>query len=153
MNRVAPYRQKHHNEVSTRIRASKCGADLCENRCWTVFLTAAALIELWAFGSNTAFGMLLGYSFSQVWLGSMNMSIFLYTAEIYPTRMRALGVSWASFWLRMAATAGPLIVSFALPRYGIGGVFLVFSIFAIIGCITAIYMIETRRRVLEEVSP
>ncbi len=117
------------------------------------FLTAAALIELWAFGSNTAFGMLLGYSFSQVWLGSMNMSIFLYTAEIYPTRMRALGVSWASFWLRMAATAGPLIVSFALPRYGIGGVFLVFSIFAIIGCITAIYMIETRRRVLEEVSP
>jgi len=117
------------------------------------FLTAASLIELWAFGSNTAFGMLLGYSFSQVWLGSMNMSIFLYTAEIYPTRMRALGVSWASFWLRMAATVGPLIVGFVLPRYGIGGVFLAFSIFAIIGCAAATYMIETRRRVLEEVSP
>lgn len=117
------------------------------------FLTAASLIELWAVGSNTALGMLLGYGFSQVWLGSMNMSIFLYTAEIYPTRMRALGVSWASFWLRMAATVGPLIVGFALPRYGIGGVFLAFSIFAIIGCIAATCMIETRRRVLEEVSP
>ena len=97
--------------------------------------------------------MLLGFGFCAMWLGSMNMSIFLYTAEIYPTRMRALGVSWASFWLRMAATVGPLIVGFALPRYGIGGVFLVFSIFAIIGCIAATYMIETRRRVLEEVSP
>ncbi len=117
------------------------------------FLTAAGLIELWAYGSGTALGMLLGYGFCQVWLGSMNMSIFLYTAEIYPTRMRALGVSWASFWLRMAATVGPLIVGFALPRYGIGGVFLAFSIFAIIGCGAATYMIETRRRVLEEVSP
>jgi len=117
------------------------------------FLTAASLIELWAVGSNTALGMLLGYGFSQIWLGSINMSIFLYTAEIYPTRMRALGVSWASFWLRLAATVGPLIVGFTLPRYGIGGVFLAFSVFAIIGCAAATYMIETRRRVLEEVSP
>lgn len=130
--------------------------DWTGRRIWFVvafFFTAAALIELWAFGSGTAFGMLLGYGFSQIWLGSMNMSIFLYTAEIYPTRMRALGVSWASFWLRLAATVGPLIVGFTLPRYGIGGVFLAFSVFAIIGCGAATYMIETRRRVLEEVSP
>jgi putative MFS transporter len=117
------------------------------------FLTAAALVELWAFGSNTAFGMLLGYGFSQIWLGSVCMSIFLYTAEIYPTRMRALGVSWASFWLRMAATVGPLLVGLTLPRYGISGVFLVFSIFGFIGCAAALYMIETKERVLEEVSP
>src|ERR1051326_98173 len=117
------------------------------------FLTAAGLIWLWAFGAATAFGMLLGYMFCAAWLGSMNMTIFLYTAEIYPTRMRALGVSWGSFWLRAAATVRPLIVGFILPRYGISGVFLEFSIFAIIGCIAATFMIETRRRVLEEVSP
>jgi len=117
------------------------------------FLAAAGLIWLWAFGADTAFGMLIGYMFCAAWLGSMNMTIFLYTAEIYPTRMRALGVSWGSFWLRAAATVGPLIVGFTLPRYGISGVFLAFSIFAIIGCIAATFMIETRRRVLEEVSP
>ena len=117
------------------------------------FLTAGGLIWLWAFGAATAFGMLIGYMFCAAWLGSMNMTIFLYTAEIYPTRMRALGVSWGSFWLRAAATVGPLIVGFTLPRYGISGVFLAFSIFAIIGCIAATFMIETRRRVLEEVSP
>jgi MFS transporter, putative metabolite:H+ symporter len=117
------------------------------------FLTAAGLLWLWAFGAATAFGMLLGFMFCSAWLGSMNMTIFLYTAEIYPTRMRALGVSWGSFWLRAAATVGPLIVGFVLPRHGISGVFLTFSIFAIIGCIAATFMIETKRRVLEEVSP
>ncbi len=130
--------------------------DRTGRRAWftaAFFLTAAGLIWLWAFGASTALGMLLGFMFCSMWLGSMNMTIFLYTAEIYPTRMRALGVSWASFWLRAAATVGPLIVGFALPRYGISGVFLTFSIFAIIGCIAATFMIETRRRVLEEVSP
>ena len=117
------------------------------------FLTAAGLIWLWAFGAGTAFGMLIGFMFCSSWLGSMNMTIFLYTAEIYPTRMRALGVSWGSFWLRAAATVGPLIVGFVLPHYGISGVFLAFSIFAIIGGIAATFMIERRRRVLEEVLP
>ncbi len=117
------------------------------------FLVATGLVWLWAFGAGTAFGMLLGFMFCSAWLGSMNMTIFLYTAEIYPTRMRALGVSWGSFWLRAAATVGPLIVGFALPRYGISGVFLTFSVFALIGCVASTFMIETKRRVLEEVSP
>jgi MFS transporter, putative metabolite:H+ symporter len=133
-----------------------CLIDSTGRRHWftaSFFLAAMGLIGLWAFGAATALGVLIGFGFVAMWLGSVNMSIFLYTAEIYPTRMRALGVSWASFWLRMAATVGPLIVGFALPRYGIGGVFLVFSIFALIGCAAATFMIETRRRVLEEVSP
>jgi putative MFS transporter len=130
--------------------------DRTGRRYWFVgafFLVVVGLVSLWSFGSATAFGMMLGYGFCAMWLGSIAMSIFLYTAEIYPTRMRALGVSWASAWLRVAATVGPLIVGFVLPRYGISGVFLVFSIFALIGCAAATFMIETRRRVLEEVSP
>jgi MFS transporter, putative metabolite:H+ symporter len=116
-------------------------------------LVAASLIELATVGSGTALGMLIGYGFASMWLGSINMAIFLYTAEIYPTRMRAIGVSWASFWLRVAATVGPLIVGFALPRYGIGGVFGIFAVFGVVGCIAAFFMVETRKRLLEEVSP
>jgi putative MFS transporter len=130
--------------------------DRIGRRYWFIgafLLAALSLIGLWAIGARTALGMLLGYGFLSMWLGSINMSIFLYTAEIYPTRMRALGVSWASFWLRVAATVGPLVVGFALPRYGIGGVFLIFSIFALTGGIAAIFMVETGGRVLEEVSP
>ncbi|HUK61006.1 MAG TPA: MFS transporter [Stellaceae bacterium] len=117
------------------------------------FLLAAGLTELAVFGAATAEGMLIGYFFCAMWLGSIAMSIFLYTAEIYPTRMRAMGVSWASFWLRIAATVGPILVGFVLPRFGIGGVFGIFAGFGIIGCAAAFFMVETSRRLLEEVSP
>jgi MFS transporter, putative metabolite:H+ symporter len=130
--------------------------DRTGRRYWFVaayLLLAAGLIELWLYGGETPLGMALGYGFCSMWMGSVSMSIFLYTAEIYPTRMRALGLSWATFWLRLAATLGPLIVGFILPRYGIGGVFFVFSLIALIGCAAALFMTETTRRVLEEVSP
>jgi putative MFS transporter len=130
--------------------------DRTGRRVWFVgafLLLAAGLAQLWLFGAATPLGMVLGYGFCAMWVGSINMAIFLYTAEIYPTRIRAMGVAWASFWLRIAATVGPLIVGFALPRVGIGGVFGIFAVAAAIGCVAAFFMVETRRRVLEEVSP
>jgi putative MFS transporter len=116
-------------------------------------LLTVGLVELWTTGAETAMGMLIGYGFCSLWTGSLSMSIFLYTAEIYPTRMRALGISWATFWLRLAAAVGPVMVGFILPRYGVGGVFFVFAAVALIGFAASLFMIETGRRVLEEVSP
>lgn len=116
-------------------------------------LAAVSLAALWWNGADTAEAVLYAFSFSFIWISSLNLLLFLYTAEIYPTRMRALGVSWASFWLRIAAAVGPLVVGFALPHYGISGVFLVFAIIAVLGAIVSFWMVETRRRVLEEVSP
>ena len=88
-----------------------------------------------------------------MWTGSISMSIFLYTAEIYPTRMRALGISWATFWLRLAATIGPILSASSFRAYGVGGVFFLFSIVTCIGLAAALFMTETTKRVLEEVSP
>jgi putative MFS transporter len=164
------YREVYHLDLQTSLNyaiaapaGSVIGSIICAllidrtgRRWWFVgayLLLAAGLIELWAVGAETAIGMLLGYGFCSIWLGSMNMAIFLYTAEIYPTRMRAMGVSWASFWLRVGATIGPLMVGFVLPRYQLNGVFAMFTIFAITGCAAAIFMTETKKRVLEEVSP
>jgi MFS transporter, putative metabolite:H+ symporter len=130
--------------------------DRTGRRLWFIgayLLLAAGLLQLWLVGAQTAFGMMLGYGFCTLWTGSVSMSIFLYTAEIYPTRMRALGISWATFWLRLAATVGPLLVGFVLPAYGIGGVFFLFSMITFIGLAAALLMTETTRRVLEEVSP
>ena len=81
------------------------------------------------------------------------MAVVLYTAEIYPTRIRAIGVAFASFWLRIAATVGPILVGIALPLLGIAGVFGMLASFAVIGFFVALFMVETRHRVLEEVSP
>ncbi|HXS40254.1 MAG TPA: MFS transporter [Stellaceae bacterium] len=130
--------------------------DRAGRRKWFIaafFFAAAGLAYLWFDGASTAKVVLWAYSFCFIWISSMNLLLFLYTAEIYPTRMRALGVSWASFWLRIAAAAGPFLVGVSLPRWGITGVFLVFAIIAVIGCVVSFFMVETRKRVLEEVSP
>jgi MFS transporter, putative metabolite:H+ symporter len=130
--------------------------DRAGRRLWFIvafFLTTASLVYLYIDGASSAETVLYTFSFAFIWISSMNLLLFLYTAEIYPTRMRALGVSWASFWLRIGAAAGPFVVGHALPVYGIAGVFLVFGIIAAIGFVAAFFMTETRRRVLEEVSP
>ncbi|HUZ74165.1 MAG TPA: MFS transporter [Stellaceae bacterium] len=130
--------------------------DKAGRRKWFIlafFLAAGSLVFLWQNGAASAETVLYAFSFCFIWISSLNLLLFLYTAEIYPTRMRALGVSWASFWLRIAAAVGPLVVGFSLPHYGVAGVFLVFGVIAVLGGAVSFFMTETRRRVLEEVSP
>ena len=82
------------------------------------------------------------------------MSLATYTAEIYPTHLRALGGGVASAWQRGASMVGTYLVGFILPNWGINAVFVVFGLFALMGAVVTIFFaIETRRQVLEKLSP
>ena len=82
------------------------------------------------------------------------LGLATYTAEIYPTQLRALGGGVASAFQRAASYAGPVVVGFVLPAYGINAVFVVFGLFALMGALVAyFYAIETRSQVLEVLSP
>ena len=81
------------------------------------------------------------------------MLVYLYTPEIYPTRLRSLGTGAASAWLRVAAAAGPAIVGPILTTSGVPGVFLLFGFVALAGAAVALGVTETRERSLEEISP
>jgi MFS transporter, putative metabolite:H+ symporter len=82
------------------------------------------------------------------------LSLATYTAEIYPTHLRALGGGVASAWQRGASMVGTTVVGWVLPHYGINAVFVMFGLFALMGAIvTLFFAIETRARVLEQVSP
>ena len=78
-----------------------------------------------------------------------------YTAELYPTRMRGLGVSSASSMNRLASIIAPAAVGALLAaKLGIASVFAMFGIVGIIGAIViATLGIETKLRRLEELSP
>ena len=54
-------------------------------------------------------------------VGSVNAVLYLYTPEIYPTRMRAIGTGAATCWLRLASAAGPLLVGYLVAARGTGG--------------------------------
>ena len=87
-------------------------------------------------------------------LSSTLLSLATYTAEIYPTHLRALGGGIASAWQRGASVVGTTVVGWVLPYYGINAVFVMFGMFALLCAVTAFFFAtETRGKVLEHVSP
>ena len=101
-----------------------------------------------------AIGTLVLISIGFMSLTMTLLSLATYTAEIYPTHLRALGGGVASAWQRSASTIGTSIVGFILPHYGINAVFVMFGCSALMGALVAFFFaIETRGQLLERLSP
>jgi MFS transporter, putative metabolite:H+ symporter len=78
-----------------------------------------------------------------------------YTAELYPTRMRSLGVATGSSMSRLASIFSPIAVGALLTTHnGIGSILAMFGAVGFIGLVVVAAMgIETKGRTLEEISP
>jgi len=114
---------------------------------------ALAFAGLWLQAAPSAEHVLIYVSISYFFISSINIGVYLYTPELYPTRARALGVGIATAWLRLASMIGPTIVGFMIGA-GLPTVFLTFAIAAALAAVvTALFAVETKGRVLEEVSP
>lgn len=130
--------------------------DRIGRRRWTTacFISGALLLAVLgslASGSVTAVIVLVTLSYGII--GSVNAVLYLYTPEIYPTRMRAIGTGTATCWLRLASAAGPVLVGYLVGHSGTGAVFLMFAGAGVTGAIAATAMLETRDRRLEEIAP
>ena len=102
----------------------------------------------------TAPGTLALATLGFLFLSASLLSLATYTAEIYPTHLRALGGGVASAWQRAASMVGTTVVGWVLPYYGINAVFVMFGLFALMGAlVTTFFAVETRGQVLERVSP
>lgn len=130
--------------------------DRIGRRQWTVVcFTGGALLlaALGMFAANSLTAVIVLVTLSYGLIGSVNAVLYLYTPEIYPTRMRALGTGSATCWLRLSSAAGPLIVGYLVDTSGTAAVFLMFAAAGVIGAITGALMLETRNRRLEEIAP
>jgi putative MFS transporter len=68
--------------------------------------------------------------------------------------MRALGTGLGSAWLRLGSSAGPIVVGWLMASAGIQYVFATFAVVLVIGAVvTVMFGIETKGRILEELSP
>jgi putative MFS transporter len=89
--------------------------------------------------------------------GAMGMipgALGMYTAENYPNHLRAIGNGATSVSQRLSSVISPYLVGMILPIYGVGGVYGMFAVFAIVGGITcALFSMETAGKTLEELSP
>jgi putative MFS transporter len=130
--------------------------DRTGRRVWTVagFMAGALLLGmLGTFGAHSVVSVIALVTVSYGIVGSVNAVLYLYTPEIYPTRMRAIGTGAATCWLRLASAAGPLLVGYLVTARGTGAVFLMFAAAGVIGAVAGLGMLETRNRRLEELAP
>jgi MFS transporter, putative metabolite:H+ symporter len=101
-----------------------------------------------------AFTTMLLMAVSQFFIGMLALALSTYTAELYPTELRALGSGFGNAWLRIGSIAGPIFIGAVLPLAGLKAVFLAFGLFALLGgIVTALFAIESNGRMLEELSP
>jgi putative MFS transporter len=130
--------------------------DRLGRRRWTVVCFAAGavlLAALGSFASGSVSAVIALVTLSYGIVGSVNAVLYLYTPEIYPTRMRALGTGAATCWLRLASAAGPVLVGYLVAHSGTAAVFLMFAAAGVIGAVAGAAMLETRNRRLEEIAP
>lgn len=114
---------------------------------------AIALIVLSQIANPTPEQVLTFISIAYFFVNAINLGVYLYTPELYPTRVRALGVGTATAWLRLASMVGPTTVGFMIAT-GLQSVFLAFGVLAVVtAVVTALFAIETKKRILEDVSP
>lgn len=124
---------------------------------WYTFaylLATIPLLCLTTLGATSAKEVLIFATMSYAILQTVSFSLYLYTAELYPTRIRAMGLGFSSALLRLGSSIGPMIVAFTISGFGIKYVFAVMACIALIGgIITILFAIETKGQVLEKLSP
>jgi MFS transporter, putative metabolite:H+ symporter len=114
---------------------------------------AVALCALWFIGADAPQRVLVFVSIAFFFSSVLSIGVYLYTPELYPTRARAMGVGTATAWLRLASMIGPTVVGLMIGG-GLENVFLAFGLIAAIAAVvTFVFAVETKGRVLEEVSP
>jgi putative MFS transporter len=117
------------------------------------FGLGAVTLSVLAFGGTQDVSWVIVFStLSYGLIGSIAAVVYLYTPEIYPTRMRAIGTGVATSWLRIASAIGPTLIGFMLAKGGVDTVFLMFAVVAVVGLVAATRMIETRNLRLEQIA-
>jgi putative MFS transporter len=112
------------------------------------------LLALAGLGATSAIQVLIFATAAYAVLQTIAFSLYLYSAELYPTRLRAVGTGFGSAWLRAGSSIGPILVGTIVADLGIQYVFAAFAaVRARRWLVTLLFAIETKGRVLEELSP
>jgi MFS transporter, putative metabolite:H+ symporter len=130
--------------------------DRIGRRRWTVTaftIGAVLLAALGIAGANSVRAVMVLATLSYGVIGSIAAVLYLYTPEIYPTRMRAIGTGLGTSWLRLTSAVAPVLVGQIVGGIGVAAVFLMFAGISFLGALVAGRMIETRGRRLEEIAP
>ncbi|MEU7303811.1 MFS transporter [Streptomyces sp. NPDC007206] len=121
---------------------------------WSLGASAAVLLLLGLLSAGSATGVLIWTSLGSVFLFGANICLYLYTPELFPTRMRALGSSVGGALNRVGVILGPIVVGAVYADGALGTVFVTLAVVALAGSVMAAAGAEeTSGQRLEDVAP
>jgi putative MFS transporter len=121
---------------------------------YAFLLAPLPLLVLAWLGATSPMEVLICAGLAYAIVQTITFSLYLYSAELYPTRLRAMGTGLGSAWLRLGSSAGPILVGYIMGAAGIQYVFATFAVVLLIGAIVTWKVApETKGKVLEELSP
>jgi len=131
--------------------------DKVGRRRWYMAAFSLAIVPfsvLMLLGASSAMVVFLLATLSFACIQTICFSLYLYSAELYPTRIRAIGAGVGSAWLRLGSALGPTIVGLIVAHASIVWVFVTFAAVAAFGAVVCWrFAIETRGGILEKLSP
>ncbi|MBC3192931.1 MFS transporter [Pseudonocardia sp. C8] len=116
-------------------------------------LTAGTLIVLAALGASGVAQVAALTTIAALCSFASNITLYLYSPELFPTRSRALGTSIGAAFNRVGVILGPIVVAGAVTAGSIATAFALLGGVAALGALIVLFGPETRNRQLEEVSP
>ena len=113
------------------------------------------LFILWLIGKEaSASTVMLMAATAASMISMVQLGIWTYTPELYPTSIRSFGTGTASAWARAASIVAPNMVAFIITRTDISAIFLMFALAGAIGALAVLLCpVETKGKLLEEISP
>jgi putative MFS transporter len=131
--------------------------DIVGRKAWFTLafaVSALVMITVAERATSSPEALLIAASIGYFFISTISIGVYLYLPEIFPTRLRARAVSFGSLFATLAGIVGPGAVGLLLQGSGLHGVFLGLGIVGAAGALIAgAFAVETRGRVLEEVSP
>ncbi len=113
------------------------------------------LLFLWWIGSAaTATDLVIAAAVASAIISLVQLGLWTYTPELYPTSVRSFGSGTASAWARAASIIAPNVVGAMMVHSTLQSVFLMFACIGLVGAAAVLFCrVETRGRLLEEISP
>jgi putative MFS transporter len=115
--------------------------------------SAIALLILAAAGAHSTGSIAVWSSIAGLFVFGTNISLYLYTPELYPTRSRAMGTSVGGVFARLGVIFGPTVVGAVLGSgTSTAPVFVVLGLVSVAGAVVALAATETKGRTLEQLN-
>ncbi|MFS2294267.1 putative MFS transporter [Actinomadura hallensis] len=116
--------------------------------------SAVSLGTLAVLGASSGSQVLLWSSLAAFFIFATNVTLYLYTPELFPTRSRALGCSTGGVFNRLGVILGPIVVGRIIAHGGTNAtVFGALGAAALLGALFALLATETRGKTLEQLAP